>query len=231
MSQRVFVLVFSLLLASASDASAQTPLGPPVIVTSGQATVELAPDVAWVSIAAEARAATPAAAQKEAAAAMNAVRAALTRAGTTEADIRTTGYSMQPDMERSGGRSRVIGYTARNQIEVKVVELDRLGAVIDAAGSGGATSMSGLRFDLADRAGAEREALRLAVEDAVFRARAIAEGARSSLGPIVRIDEESRFRPTDAREMMQTQMSAAETPVSPGLVSITAQVTLTVQIR
>lgn len=231
MSRRVSVSVFSLLLMVASAAAAQTPPGPPVIVTSGQATIEMAPDVAWVSIAAEARAATPAAAQKEAAAAMNAVRAALSRAGTTEADLRTTGYSVQPDMDRSGGRSRVIGYTARNQIEVKVVELDRLGAVIDAAGSGGATSMSGLRFDLADRAGAEREALRLAVEDAVFRARAIAEGARASLGPIVRIDEQSQFRPVYAREMMQTQMSAAETPVTPGQVSITAQVTLTVQIR
>jgi len=230
MSRFVAVFVFALVVAAAPAVSAQTPPGPPVIVTSGQATIEMAPDVAWVSIAAEARAATPAAAQKESAVAMIAVRDALARAGTAEADIRTTGYSVQPDMERAGGRSRVIGYTARNQIEVKVAQLNRLSAVIDAAGSSGATSMSGLRFDLADRAGAEREVLRLAVEDAVFRARAIAEGARASLGPIVRIDEQSQFRPVYAREM-QTQVSAAETPVSPGQVSISAQVTLTVQIR
>ena len=69
------------------------------------------------------------------------------------------------------------GYIARNQIDVRVDDLDRLGPAIDAAGASGATSMAGLRFDLKDRAGAEREALRLAVEDAMARAKAIAAGA------------------------------------------------------
>lgn len=214
-------------------ASAQTQSGPPVIVTTGQASIDMAPDVAWVSIAAEARAATPAAAQQGSAEAMAAVQAALGRAGIDRADVRTTGYSVQPDVERTGGRSRVIGYIARNQVEVRVLDLGRLGAVIDAAGASGATSLAGLRFDLADRATIERDALRRAVEDAVERARAIADGARVTLGPIVRIDEQAQYRPVYARDMMA--MAAAppppETPVSPGQVQVTAQVTLTVQIR
>lgn len=220
-----------LLLLSATAALAQTPPGPPVIVTTGEASIEMAPDVAWVSIAAESRAATPAAAQAAAAEAMTAVHAALSAAGIARADVRTTGYSVHPDMDRSGGRSRVIGYIVRNQVEVRVLDLNRLGAVIDAAGASGATSMAGLRFDLADRATVERDALRRAVEDAMGRARAMADGAKVTLGPILRIDEQGQARPIYAREMLQTAAAAPETPISPGQVQITAQVTLTVQIR
>jgi hypothetical protein len=220
-----------LLLLSATAALAQAPPGPPVIVTTGEASIEMAPDVAWVSIAAESRAATPAAAQTASAEAMTAVHAALSAAGIARADVRTTGYSVHPDMDRSGGRSRVVGYIARNQVEVRVLDLNRLGAVIDAAGASGATSMAGLRFDLADRATVERDALRRAVEDAMGRARAMADGAKVTLGPILRIDEQGQARPIYAREMMQTATAAPETPISPGQVQITAQVTLTVQIR
>ena len=81
---------------------------------------------------------------------------------------------------------RVKGYVVRNEIEVRVDDMNKLSGVIDAAGSSGATSMSNLRFDLKDRAGAEREALRLAVQDAMERARAMAAGAQATLGPILR---------------------------------------------
>ena len=85
------------------------------------------------------------------------------------------------------------GYIVRNQIEVRVDDLDKLGAVIDAAGASGATSIAGLRFDLKDRAVVERDALRLAVEDAMARARAIAAGAKATLGPILRIEEQGEM--------------------------------------
>ena len=111
------------------------------------------PDQAWVQIAAETRAQTPAEAQRLAAEAMTSVQAALKKAGIAADAMKTTGYSLQPDIDWSGGRSRVRGYIARNQIEVRVDALDQFGAVIDAAGSSGATSMAGLRFDLKDRVG------------------------------------------------------------------------------
>ena len=228
MSRLVHAAVLSILFAPV--AFAQSQQGPHVIVTTGQASIEMAPDIAWVAIAAEFRASTPEAAQKGSAEAMTAVQAALTRVGIARADVRTTGYSVQPDVERSGGRTRVIGYIARNQIDVRVLDLGRLGAVIDAAGSTGATSMAGLRFDLADRATVERDALRRAVEDAMARARAMADGAKVTLGSIVRIDEQAQFRPVYAREMQMQAAEAPATPISPGEIQVSAQVTLTVQI-
>ena len=190
-----------------------------------------APDQAWVSIAAESRAATPAEAQRLAAEAMKAVDSALARAGLPEAAIRTTGYSLQPDMEYTNGRSRVRGYIARNQVEARVDDLKKLGAVLDAAGSSGATSLAGLRFDIKDRANVEREALRLAVQDAMARARAIASGAASTLGPIVRIEEQNDMAPQPMYRMAVASADAPQTPVSPGELDIRANVTLTVAIR
>ncbi len=93
--------------------------------------------------------------------------------------------------------------------------------------------MAGLRFDVKDRESVERDALRLAVRDALARARAIASGAGATLGPIVRIDEISEPGPPGIYPIAQ-RMSASEatqTPISPGELEIRGQVTLTVSIR
>jgi len=233
MVSRIAVQFAASLLVGVPMAWAQIAPGEArVIVTQGQASVKRAPDQAWVSIAAEARAATPAEAQRMGADAMTAVQVALTKAAVPSDAVRTTGYSLRPDLEYENGRSRVLGYIVNNQIEVRVDDLAKLGAVLDAAGASGATSMSGLRFDLKDRATVEREALRLAVEDAVARAQAVAAGAGAALGSILRIDERGEAPvPGPVMTMRLQSERTSPTPVSPGEVEISAQVTLTVGIR
>lgn len=223
----------SVVLLSVSPALAQEPPpSPPVIVTHGEATIKRAPDQAWVGIAAETRASAPAEAQRTAAEAMKSVQSALAKAGLPADAIRTTGYSLQPDMEYVNGRGRVKGYIVRNQIEVRVDDLQKLSGVIDAAGGSGATSMSGLRFDLKDRAAAEREALTLAVRDAMARARALASGAQISLGGILRIEDAGEVRqPVPYMAMRVESAAPAQTPVSPGEIEIRSQVTVSVRIN
>lgn len=226
-----------LFVAFPAVAAAQAPVpATPSIVTRGEGTIKRAPDQAFVSIAAESRASTPAEAQRLAADAMTSARAALQKAGVGGDAIKTTGYSLNPDMEWVNGRSRVRGYIARNQIEVRVDALDKLGAVLDAAGSSGATSIAGLHFDLKDRAVVERDALRLAVEDAMARARAIAAGAKATLGPILRIEDQvETYKPTPVPMQMQMragmEAAAPQTPVSPGEIEIIARVTVSVRIN
>jgi uncharacterized protein YggE len=229
----VLVLLAVSVVATTAQAQSATSPVPSAIVTRGQASLKRAPDQAWVAIAAEARAATPTEAQRQGAEAMAAVQAALAKSAIPAEAIRTTGYSLQPDMEYVNGRGRVRGYIVHNELEVRVDNLERVGAVLDAAGVSGATSMSGLRFDLKDRATAEREALRLAVQDAMARARAIAAGAGATLGPILRIDETGEGpTPVPYPTMRMAQASPAPpTPVSPGEIEIGAQVTLTIAIR
>src|SRR5690349_7659195 len=93
-------------------AAQQPPPSPPVIVTHGDASIKRAPDQAWVSIAAETRAATSAEAQRLAAEGMKSVQSALAKVGLAPDAIRTTGYSLNPDMEYVNGRGRVRAYIA-----------------------------------------------------------------------------------------------------------------------
>ena len=230
------VLMFmSCALVPAVARAQQPPPGPPVIVTNGEATIKRAPDQAWVNIAAEGRAATSADAQRLAADAMKSVMQALSRAGLPSGAVRTTSYSIQPDIEWQNGRQRVRGYIARNAIEARVDDLDKLPAVIDAAGSSGAASMNGLRFDVKERASLERDALRAAVQDATARAKAIADGANKSLGDIIRIDAQGDSRPPMPMYRMDavtaTAAAPAQTPIIAGDIEIRAGVTLTIVIR
>lgn len=235
-----FAIASAALMLSAVSAAAQTPpVAPafegPVVMSSGEAVVKRAPDRAWVTITAESRAKSPTEAQKQNAEAMLAVLQKLKGAGLPADAIQTRAYELQPEYDYNEGRQRLRGYLARNSVEVRVDELARVGELLDIAVTSGATSVGGVRFDLKDRSGAEREALRLAVEDARKRADAAASGAGMKVDRVLRIAEQrADVVPPPRPYMMEsrTAMKAdAAPPVSPGELEIQANVTLVCAIK
>ena len=228
------LLVLGLLHESAVAAQPVSPATEaPAIVTTGEGVVKLAPDRVWVSIAAESRARTAREAQKANVEAMSAVLARMKSLGFPPDAIRTTGYDLQPEFDYVNGRQTLRGYVARNGVEVRVDDITIAGDVLEAAVGSGATSVGGLRFDLKDRAGAEREALRKAVADARGRADAAAAGAGVRVDRVIRI-EEQRGVPGDPRPLLMARQSmvaaAPETgapPLNPGEIEVRAMVRLT----
>jgi uncharacterized protein YggE len=223
-----------LVLVATASVYAQTPVTPsaaqtPVVVTTGTATVKLPPDRAWLVLATERRAAQPTEAQQQNAKAMTAVRQKLQAAGVPADAIRTVSLSLHEDVDFVNGKRVPRGYVAVNAIEVRVDDIDRVGGLLDAAVTGGATSVSQIRFDLKNRDEAERRALREAVADARARAEAAAAGANGTLGGVLRIEEQRSVRPPLPVPMMRAQAMDAspETPVSAGEIEIDAAVTLT----
>jgi hypothetical protein len=218
---------------------AQAPPAPPVIVTQGEATLKRAPDRAWISVSTETRERLADDARRRGAEAMTAVRRALRSADIPADAIRTTGYSLAPELDWNNGRSTVRGYLVRNQIEVRVDDLDNLSDVIDAANASRNTSISvsGPRFDLKNSEAVEREALQMAVQAAMTRAAAIAAGARRTLGAIVRIEDQPMGRPQPPMPFAMRGATASmdavavETPITPGEIEIRALVSLTVELR
>lgn len=229
-------LFIPLLLASAIQApGAPTAANEgPVIVTTGEGVVKLAPDRVWVTIAAESRAKSPREAQRANADAMKAVLDKLKTLGLPADAIRTSGYDLQPQFDYVNGRQSLREYLARNTIEVRVDEVSRAGEVLDAAVGSGATSVSGVRFDLKDRSSAEREALKKAVTDARGRADAAAAGAGMKVDRVVKIEEQRVMIP-EPRPIMMTRQSmvaeAAGPPISVGELEIRATVTMTASIK
>jgi len=231
------VLAGCLLAGAVAPALAQTTaIQSPVIVTEGQVTLKRAPDRAWLTMATETRDAKPAEARRKNAEAMTLVQSALSGAGVSQDAIRTTGFAVSPEMDWDGGRGILRGYVVRNQIEVRVDDLDKLPTVLDAVNSprNVALSINGPRFDLKDEQRVQREALGLAVEAAVARAQAIAAGARRSLGQILRIEEQNAG-PAMPKPMMAMRATGAAadvaTPITPGEIEVQARITLTVEIK
>jgi len=204
------------------------------IVTTGEAVVRRSPDVAMLGVAVESRARTSREAQSGAADLANAVLKRLADLGIPKDALKTTGLRVEQEFDYANGRRTQRGYVARNSLEVRIDDITKTGDISDAVVQSGATSVEGVRFDLKDRNGAEREALRLAVIDARARAEAVAAGASHSVDRIIKI-EESRAAAYEPRPMTMAvrgaDAAAAPTPVEAGFIDVRARVALTVSIK
>lgn len=216
----------------AAGAAAAQPGPPPydVIVVSGDATVRRAPDVALVTVAVETRAKSPREAQRLNADAMAAVFKRIADAGIARDALRTVGVRLDQEFDNANGRRVPRDFVARNALEIALAEVARAGEVADAAVQAGATSIDGIRFDLKDRAAAEREATRLAVLDARGKADAAAAGAGRAIDRILRIEQGGAGGPPP-RPMMMKMSAESGTIVEAGLIEVRADVTLTVAMK
>jgi uncharacterized protein YggE len=236
------LLLFAVFVGAPGTLQGQAPSSgpgtppPPVVVTTGQATVRLPPDRAYVTLSTETRAPKPAEAQQRNAQAMAAVQQKLEAARLPKETIRTLAYLLEEEYEYANNRRTSRGFRAVNTIEVRLDDITRVGEVLDLAVAAGATSAHDIRFDLKDRAAAERQALRLAVADARARAEAAAAGANAALVAVIKIEEQGRATPVPRpmAGMMRTAMAAdaaPETPVNAGEIEIDATVMLTATIK
>ena len=222
-------LLLLLLIPAAAAAQQSTPTDPPLVVSTGEGVVEAAPDRAWITITAESRAGNPRDAQRRNAEAMTPVLAKLRASGIPSDAIRTLGYDLQQEWDYVNNQRVSKGYVARNTVDVRVDNIDRVGELLELAVGSGATAVGGVRFDLKDRKKLEREALRLAVEDARGRAEAVAAGAGRSIDRVLRIDAvNAGGGPIPLQKIALAREAASDAPpMATGQLEIRAQVTLT----
>ena len=239
------LLAVALVAGSSAPAWAQAnnPLDPPVIVAQGEAVLKRMPDRAFVSVSTEVREGKAADARRKSAEGMTALRAAIAGAGIPADAIRMSAFTLSPEMGRSlGGQPNVRNYVARNQIEVRVDDLDKIADVVDAANTPKniAIAVGSLRYELKDKGAAETEAIRLAVQNALNLARAMAAGASQTAGAVLRIEQQSvasdligiHFVTRSGTAMRGGgEAQAPETPITPGEIEIRASVTVTVAIK
>jgi uncharacterized protein YggE len=223
-------LLFLLIAPGIAGAQQAAAPEPPIVVTSGEGLVQAVPDRAWITLTAESRAGNPREAQRRNADAMKPVVDKLRAAGISAEAIRTIGYDLQQEWDYVNNQRVSRGYVARNTIDVRIDAIDRIGELLEIAVGSGATSVGGVRFDLKDRAKLEREALRLAVEDARARADAAAAGAGRTIDRVLKIDAQTGGAPIPFPRVSapRAQVAAeAAPPIEAGQMEIRAQVTLT----
>lgn len=203
------------------------------ISVSGEGEVSAVPDMAVITVGAQAEADTAAEALAATSAAVAAALEVLDAAGVEGRDIQTSGVSLSPRMvwpDRNGSEPpRIEGYVASNQLTVRVRDLASLGVVLDAVVSSGANTLGGVTFTLSEPNAARDEARRAAVADARTRAALYAEAAGVVLGGVREIAEEGLSQPMP-RMMAEAAMSDAAVPVAPGEVTISARVRMVFDI-
>lgn len=199
---------------------------PPRITVTGTAEAQAVPDVATITAGVETRAETAAAALAANSEAMAAVLAALDASGVERRDVQTSQLSINPVYEpyREGSpeAQRVAGYEAANMVTVRVRDVAKLGATVDAVTKAGANRLFGIGFDVSDPKPTLDAARRQAVADARAKAELFAEAAGVKLGPVVRIGE--AVNAPGPVVMRAEAMADKAAPVEGGTVSLQAQV-------
>ena len=192
---------------------------------NANAAVKRAPDLAILSGGVQTDAKTAAEAIAENAKRMDGVFKTLDRAGVGKRDIQTSNFSLQPRYDydrRKGEAPLLVGYTASNQITVRVRDMEKVGATIDAMVSEGGNVFSGVRFALDDPSEALNEARRTAMGEALDRAELYADAAGLSVKRIVTINERSSGQPRPqplARAQLLDVAAESATQIAGGEIS------------
>ncbi len=229
------VAVIAVLTGRVWPQESQDKIKQPSIRVTGEATLAVKPDQAQIDIGVVTQASTAQTAASENAQSLDAVLAELRRALTSGADIRTSGYSLNPNYRypKDGGTPTITGYTASNTIQLKINDLSLVGKAIDTATGSGANKIQRLAFTLKDERAAQAEALKEASVKAREKAEAVAAALRVKIGRILFVEEGGiAVRPRVLQESaaMRAGALAAPTPVEAGNIDVHATVTLTVEI-
>lgn len=232
--KRMMSLVLALImLLSVSALADQT------ITVTGKATVQLEPDMVMITLGVMAANEEVLVAQQEANIAINQVIEALTgEMAIPEEDVTTSEYRINEVWEYSSlrGDSEMTGYSATALLTIFVRNIDQAGAVIDAAMKAGANQLNGVEFMSSDDSAARDQALTLAVQDGMHKAKVIAGAAGITL-PLVpdkitegSISSYSGVNHAFTYEAAVTMDTAAGTVLQAGMLNVTAMVTVEYEI-
>lgn len=210
------------------------------ITVTGTATVQLEPDMVMLMLGVEAIDPVVLNAQKT----VNEATAKIIEALTGEElaiaaeDIATAEYYINERHEYNydTGKSEMIGYEATAMLSICVRELDKAGAVIDAAMQAGANRLNGVEFMSSNQTDARDQALTIAVQDGMRKAKVIAAAAGIALPALPSsIVEQNSYAYSASNSIVMYDMASATmesgaTTLQAGMLSLNATVQITYEI-
>jgi hypothetical protein len=224
------LLALALAVGSAlpKTALAEDPASPRLISVTGEALLQVKPDMAAITFGVQTQAATAQDAQKDNAGRMTAVINALVAKGIAKDDIQTSNFSLHPVYEWQGERDSkqvLVGYRCSNNVIVRLKDIANIGPVIDAATEAGANNIGGISFGLLDPKPQQDALLAEAVKNAREKAEIMAKAAGVNIISVYTIsDGYSNVSPVVERSMMMDSAKGASTPIEPGSLTIRASV-------
>jgi uncharacterized protein YggE len=235
-----FVVAMSLLaMLSGTIASANEDQPYPRILVSGKGSIDIAPDMAILTLTVTREAETARAALDANSSAMNDVMKAMKAEGIEARDLQTSGFSIQPRYVYPGSKTpgerqppQIVGYTVRNTLNIRVRDIAAVGNILDLSVSLGVNEGGNISFTNADPSAAITQARIEAVRDALTKAETLARAAGVKTGKLLEISEQSYNpgpRPMARAEMSMVRSDAA-VPVAAGENTYTVNVNVSFAI-
>ncbi|MCZ2127788.1 MAG: SIMPL domain-containing protein [Anaerolineales bacterium] len=243
MRTKYFVFAILTVLALTLSACGTTvnqaaPTTPRTLNVNGMGVVYLTPDIVYINVGVSTQ-------KTDATDAVNTnkeqttkVIQAVKKFGVEDKDIRTTNFSIwsSPQYDSNGQLTGEISYSVDNSVSITVRDIDKLGALLDAAINAGANSIYSIQFDVEDKTEASKQARALAMTDAKTEAQELADVAGVGLGEIQTINyyETSPSPYTDMGGRGGGGMDAAASapvPIQPGQLAVSVTVSITYGIK
>lgn len=205
------------------------------ITVSGQGRATARPDVAMVTLGVSSRADNVAAAREQAAASLDAMLASVTGNGVDDEDVQTQQFSIQPEYDFRDGEQILRGYVVTNTVSVKVREIDNTSKIVDDAvvAGGDNTRIDNIFFTIDDPKELQDQAREGAVADARAKAETLARASGVDLGDAINISEGTVFPPIPfpATGAAERGLADTATPIEPGTLDVTIDVSVTFEIK
>ncbi len=208
----------SLLTSSPSNSSNSNPA---TLSVSGTATVYAQPDQVTLNIGAYTEEKTASAAINENAVIMTAVLNAIEGQGVKVENISTSYYTVTPNY--SYDAKMVISYQVTNMMQVKISDLTKVGAIIDAASTAGANKVDNISFGLSDSAASNLKlsAYKAAIADAKAKVSVITENLGIVVTGVQSVGESYYYPQINyLRQAVPSAGAVASTPILQGNISV-----------
>ena len=203
----------------------------------GDARMLVVPDQAELYVYVDTTAKTSLDSQQQNAEISSAVVAALKAAGLKDENIQTSAYTIVPEYFYPENRAPVLNdYKTTNGLKLIIHDVQQVGKIIDAASNAGANRIENIQFELSDAQSDKMKQIVLnnAAGNAKLKAIAIAQSIGVSLGKVKMVSESYYTVVPYSLQLPKVAEAAAQpappTPIQPGNVEVTAQVSVTYEI-
>jgi uncharacterized protein YggE len=220
-------LLITVAISGRGGAAATTLIMPPTtggpaagVVTTGDATVKVRPDIAIITVGVTAQAATAADAQSQAAERVARILERAKQLGIADQDTKSAGYSIQPQYAYGPNQApKITGYQATQQVVLTYRKVDQAGKALDTLVQNDGATNASLQFALENAKAAQADARAKAVADARAKAQAMADAAGVRLGAAISVSDQSPMGPiaydsVKRLEAMPAPAAQTQVPVS-----------------
>lgn len=206
------------------------------ITMTAEGKVSSRPDVARVSFSVVTEGSNAETVQKNNDAKMEKVISFLKGEGIVDENIKTSNYNLYPRYNYNvpeGDAPRIVGYTVNQQVTVKIVDLEKVSAIVGSLTTQGVNQIENVSFQIDDPDALREQARDEAVAKAKEKADALAKSLGVKLGRVINFNE-SGSTPSPyyyERDAIGLGGGGGASPVEPGSQDITVSVTVTYELR